>query len=190
MKNKTVFIDRDGTINIDKHYIGDPRLFHIYPGVGEGTKILKDEGYKIIVITNQSGIARGYFTVEDLNNVHKKMEDEFARFGVKFDAIYYCPHHPDEKCMCRKPNTALFEQAIKEHNVDVSRSFMIGDKELDIIAGKKMGLKTILVPEKHERQGLINNIKDWPYQPDYIADNFLKAVGWIRNRFKDESKEG
>jgi len=180
MKNRAVFIDRDGTINVDTHYIGDPDRFVMYKGVGEGVRRLKDMGYLIIVVTNQSGIARGYFTIEDLMKVHERMEYEFASFGVRLDGIYYCPHHPDDGCPCRKPNTALFEQAIKEHNIDVAGSFMIGDKELDIIAGKRIGLKTILIPEKHESQKLINDIKSWQYQPDFIANNFMDAVNLIK----------
>lgn len=179
MKNKAIFIDRDGTININTHYISDPEDFVMYEGVGKGVRILQDKGYLIIVVTNQSGIARGYFTEEDLKNVHQRMEDDLAEFGVRLDGIYYCPHHPEDRCQCRKPNTALFEEAIKGHDIDTSMSFMIGDKELDIVAGKKIGLKTILVPERHEREGLINNIKEWQYLPDYIADNFLDAIEWI-----------
>jgi len=181
MKNRAVFIDRDGTINVDTHYIGDPDRFVMYKGVGEGVRRLKDMGYLIIVVTNQSGIARGYFTIEDLMKVHERMEYEFASFGVRLDGIYYCPHHPDDGCPCRKPNTALFEQAIKEHNIDVAGSFMIGDKELDIIAGKRIGLKTILIPELDMRENLAQNINEWQHRPDYIADDFLSATEWIRN---------
>lgn len=181
MKNKAIFIDRDGTINIDFHYIGDPELFQMYPGVVEGVRRLKDEGYLVIVITNQSGIARGYFTEEDLKRVHQKMEEEFASSGVRLDGIYYCPHHPDDNCLCRKPNTALFEQAIKEHDIDTSKSFMIGDKDLDVAAGKKIGLKTILINELDIRENLTKKMDDWQHRPDYIAKDFLGATKWIRN---------
>lgn len=179
MKNKAVFIDRDGTINRDTHYIGDPDNFFMYEGVGEGVRRLKEEGYLIIVVTNQSGISRGYFTEEDLKRVHKKMEYEFKTFGVKLDGIYYCPHHPDDNCMCRKPNTGLFEKAIVVHDIDVTKSFMIGDKELDIVAGKKVGLKTILVPEEGNCEKMINNINNWLYIPDYVANNIFDAVEWL-----------
>ena len=133
MKNKAVFVDRDGTINVDVHYLGDPDDFEMYPGVGEGVKRLQEKGFKIIVITNQSGIARGYFTEKQLLNIHEIMKKEFQKFNVILDGIYYCPHHPDDNCNCRKPNTGLFEKAIKEHNIDVKKSYMIGDKILDIV---------------------------------------------------------
>lgn len=136
MRNKAIFIDRDGTINVDVHYLDDPAKFEMYSGVCEGVRKLKDNGFKIIVVTNQSGIARGYFTEKQLSNIHERMKNEFRKFGIVLDGIYYCPHHPDDNCNCRKPNTGLFEKAINEHNIDVKKSYTIGDKTLDIDAGK------------------------------------------------------
>lgn len=179
MKNKTVFVDRDGTINIDVHYLDDPDKFEMYPGVQRGVKKLQENGFKIIVITNQSGIARGYFTEEQLSAVHERMKQEFQSFNVTLDGIYYCPHHLDDKCNCRKPNTGLFEKAIHEHNIDVKRSYMLGDKILDIGAGKKIGVKTVLIPEPHIREEFLSKKFEWEYNPDYIADDFLDAVEWI-----------
>lgn len=179
MKNKAVFIDRDGTINVDVHYLDDPDKFEMYPGVGEGVKILKDSGFKIIIITNQSGIARGYFTEKQLSDIHEKMKKEFREFDVVLDGIYYCPHHPDENCNCRKPNTVLFEKAIKEHNIDVEKSYMIGDKILDVGAGKKIGAGTIIIPEPHIKDEFISKKNEWKYTPDCIADDFMDAVEWI-----------
>lgn len=179
MKNKAVFIDRDGTINMDVHYLNDPDKFKMYPGVGEGVRKLKDNGFKIIVITNQSGIARGYFTEKQLSDIHEKMKKEFQEFNVILDGIYFCPHHPDDKCNCRKPNTGLFEKAIKDHNIDVSRSYMVGDKTLDIGAGQKAGVLTILLPEPHIRKEYLAGKNGWEYIPDYIAEDFKDAVEWI-----------
>lgn len=181
MKNKAVFIDRDGTINVDVHYLDDPDKFEMYPSVGEGVKKLKENGFRIIVITNQSGIARGYFTEKQLSNIHEKMKKEFQRFNVVLDGIYYCSHHPDDNCNCRKPNTGLFENAINEHNINAKKSYMLGDKILDIGAGKKIGARTVFIPEPHKREEFISKKNEWEYNPDYIADDFMDAVEWIVN---------
>jgi D-glycero-D-manno-heptose 1,7-bisphosphate phosphatase len=185
MKNKAIFVDRDGTINVDVHYLNDPDKFEMYPGVQIGVKKLQENGFKIIVITNQSGIARGYFTEEQLSDIHERMKKEFQRFGVTMDGIYYCPHHPDDKCNCRKPNTGLFEKAIIEHNIDVKKSYMLGDKILDVGAGKKTGVRTILIPEPHLRQDFLAQKNEWEYHPDFIADDFQDAVEWILNVGED-----
>lgn len=179
MNKKAVFIDRDGTINVNVHYLDDPDRFEMYPGVGEGLKILQDNGFTLIVITNQSGIARGLFTEEQLSAIHERMEQELQMFGVTLDGLYYCPHHPDERCNCRKPNTGLFKQAIREHDIIVHQSYMIGDKHLDVAAGKKIGVKTILIPEPHEREECLSQLDEWEVKPDYIADDFMDAVGFI-----------
>lgn len=176
MKNKAVFIDRDGTINVDVHYLDEPDKFEMYPSVGEGIKKLKENGFKIIVITNQSGIARGYFTEKQLFDIHERMKKEFQKFDLALDGIYYCPHHPDDKCNCRKPNIGLFKKAIKEHNIDVKKSYILGDKILDIGAGKKIGVRTILIPEPHTREEFLSEKNEWEYDPDYIADDFRDAV--------------
>jgi len=177
MGSRAVFIDRDGTINKNTGYIDSPDRFEIYPGVAEGIKKLKDNGFKIIIITNQSGIARGFFTVENLDEIHKKMNDILAKKDVKVDAIYFCPHHPDEKCDCRKPNTALFEKAIKEHNIDTYSSYMIGDRMLDVEAGSKIGVKTVLVPEKKDM--VKKEIEESEINPDYISKDFMSGAEWI-----------
>ena len=179
MGNKAVFIDRDGTINIDGPYLDDPDKFEMYSGVGEGVKKLKDDGFKVIVMTNQSGIARGYFTEDVLLNIHERMKMEFNKFDVKLDGIYYCPHHPDDGCDCRKPKTGLFEKAIEEYNIDVNQSYMIGDKILDIVAGQKIGVKTVLIPEAHARDDFISTKNEWECHPDYVGDDFVDAVEWI-----------
>lgn len=179
MKNKAVFIDRDGTINIDGPYLSDPDRFEMYPGVGNGIKALKENGFKIIVITNQSGIARGYFTENDLAEIHAKMKREFKKFNVELDGIYYCPHHPDDGCNCRKPKTGLFDKAIKEHDIDVKKSYMLGDKNLDVVAGRNVGTKTVLIPVPGTtgKTAIEKSKKD--SCPDYIARDFTDAIEWI-----------
>jgi len=184
MGNKAVFVDRDGTINVDVHYLHDPGQFQMYPGVGEGLRSLKEAGFKIIVITNQSGIGRGYFTEEQLKKVHDRMKSDLHHFGVTLDGIYVCPHHPEERCNCRKPRTGLFERAIKDNNIDLTGSFMIGDKSLDVEAGKKIGVQTILIPEPHIRGECLSKQYLWGAFPDFIANDFLAAVDWIQGKNK------
>jgi D,D-heptose 1,7-bisphosphate phosphatase len=184
MKNKAIFLDRDGTINVDLHYLDDPGKFEMYPYVGEGIKRLKELGFRIIVITNQSGIARGFFTKEELSKIHDRMRVEFQKFDVEIDGIYYCPHHPDDMCNCRKPKTELFKKAIRDHNIDVKLSYMIGDKILDIGAGTNIGVMNILIPEPHMRGKCLSKKDEWEYYPDYIAENFFDVVEWIMKHKK------
>jgi len=173
MRNKVVFLDRDGTIARDVHYCRRVEDFELLPTVPDAIKLLNVSGFKVVVITNQSGIARGYFTEETLAQIHKKMEDELAEHGAHVDAIYYCPHHPDDGCECRKPKTALFHRAAEELNIDCSRSSVVGDMQMDIDAGKALGCKTVLVATgPREGNGIID-------PPDYIASSLLEAAQWI-----------
>jgi D,D-heptose 1,7-bisphosphate phosphatase len=170
MGNRAVFLDRDGTIARDVHYCRRPEDFKLFKDVPLSIKMLNEKGYKTVIITNQSGLARGYFTEETLTRIHQKMKDELAAAGATIDAIYYCPHHPDEKCDCRKPGTAMFRKAAKDLNIDLVSSFMIGDTEKDINAGLKAGCKTIL---------LTTNGADLSANPDHKAGSFAEAVSWI-----------
>ena len=177
MKNKAVFIDRDGTINVNVEYLDDPEDFKMYPNVAKGIKLLNRSGFKVIVVTNQSGIARGFFSEKTLGRIHQRVRDDLSKKGAFVDAIYYCPHHPNDGCNCRKPNTGLFQQAIRELNIDVKRSFIIGDRMLDIEAGYKIGCKTVLVPENKEK--IEKEMKESNIEPDYICDNFYSGVKYI-----------
>ena len=164
--NRCVFLDRDGTIAKDVPYCPGPEQFELLPGAAEGIKHLNTAGFKVILITNQSGISRGYFTEAALGLVHEKMKADLAARGAHLDGIYYCPHHPDENCDCRKPKPKLILQAAEDHHVDLGRSYFIGDTAGDIAAGKAAGCRTVLIAQKgQEIQG----------QPDYIVDNFLAA---------------
>lgn len=147
--NRAVFLDRDGVINRKggSYYIWRKEDFILNEGVIDSLKIFQEKGYLLIVITNQGGIARGVFSEEDLKRLNEYMIDLLKLHGVKLSAIYYCPHHPDvSHCECRKPGTLLFEKAIKDFDIDVKSSYMIGDSEVDIEAAKKMEIKGILIP--------------------------------------------
>jgi D,D-heptose 1,7-bisphosphate phosphatase len=152
MKSRAVFLDRDGTVNVDKDYMYKPEDFEFEKGVAETLKYLYSKNYKLIIITNQSGIARGYYTAEDVERLHDHMRILAKENGFEFTGFYFCPHMPDEGCSCRKPGTALIEKAVLEHGIDLSVSYMVGDKESDMTAGKKAGLTTILVGSGYGKQ--------------------------------------
>lgn len=171
MSYRAVFLDRDGTIARDVHYCRDPRDFEILPRVPIAIRTLNEHGFKVVVITNQSGIARGYFTLETLSCIHEKMITALARDGASIDAIYMCPHHPDDGCGCRKPRPALLLQAAREIDIALDRSYMIGDDIKDVQAGRAAGCRTIwLQPDAGERPGA---------DSDHVAVDLFEAVEWL-----------
>lgn len=144
---RAVFIDRDDTIAKDVPYCSDPDLFNLFEGVPEAVKKLNDAGYLVIVITNQSGIGRGYFDEETLGRIHGKLKAKVAEAGGHIDDIFYCPHTPDDHCSCRKPEIGMGIAAMMKHGIDPSRSFMIGDHDKDMEFGRRLGCKGIKVSE-------------------------------------------
>ncbi len=172
MTNKAVFLDRDGTMAPDVHYCRRPEDFELFPYTAKAVGLLNERGLKVIVITNQSGIARGYFTEDTLANIHQKMERELAKEGAFVDAIYYCPHHPDDNCDCRKPKPKLVLQAAKDFNIDLKHSFVVGDLQMDVDLGKAIGCKAILVKGSST---MVANITD----PGIISSNLLEAAQFI-----------
>ena len=172
MGNRAVFLDRDGTIASDVHYCRRVEDFRLFPSVPDAVKLLNDNGFRVVVITNQSGIARGYFTEDTLNDIHRKLKDELAKSNAYVDGIYYCPHHPDDKCDCRKPKTGLFKDVAQAFDIDLSRSFGVGDSAMDIEAGKALGCKTILI-------GNSNRGENINCSPDCISKTLYGAVRWI-----------
>jgi D,D-heptose 1,7-bisphosphate phosphatase len=138
-----LFIDRDGTLMKDVDYCGDPRDVEVFKGASDALRLLKGHGYKLIIITNQSGIGRGYFD----EAAYRAVEQELAcQIGPDLiDGSYFCPHVPEDKCDCRKPGPAMVLQAAKDHGIDLARSSFIGDKESDLQCGRRAGVKTILV---------------------------------------------
>ena len=152
MKRKTVFLDRDGTINVEKNYLHKPEDFEFIENAPEAIAMLKENGYQVIVVTNQAGVARGYYTEQDVQRLHEFINEELKKWNTKIDAFYYCPHHPTAgigkylvDCECRKPKTGMLQRASCEFRVDVEKSWMVGDNWGDIEAGNAFGLKTILV---------------------------------------------
>jgi histidinol-phosphate phosphatase family protein len=176
---RAVFVDRDGTLNVNIDYLGDPAGYKLYPGVAEGLRLLRQKGFLIIVVTNQSGIGRGFFDEGALARIHEKMRADLAKGGASVDALYFCPHTPEQKCACRKPGTAMFEQAIREHGIEAARSFVIGDMKMDVEAGQKIGARTALVPEPKNRDKTLKELDGWGFRPDFVGADFLSAVRWI-----------
>jgi D-glycero-D-manno-heptose 1,7-bisphosphate phosphatase len=178
--NKAVFLDKDGTIIKDVGYLDDPKKVRLFAGSASAIRSLNKKGFKVIVISNQSGIARGMFTESTLKDIDDKLISLIKRKGGKIDGIYYCPHHPRyglsryrRVCECRKPHNGLIIKAAKEHRIDLKRSFTVGDKRSDIKAGKISRTRTILVlsGEGRKNRSLI--------KPDHIALDLPGAVKWI-----------
>lgn len=170
-----VFLDRDGTINEDTGYIDSPESLIIIDGAASAVKRLNAKGFKVIVITNQSGVGRGYFTEDAADAVNKRLEEILKKDGAHLDGIYYCPHHPDDNCECRKPKTGLIERAKRDFPIDLKKSYVIGDKVSDIEIARGIGGKGILVLTgmgKDEQKRLI-------HKPHYIAHDLKDAVEWI-----------
>ena len=177
--NKAVFLDRDGTIVEDVGYMNSPQQIQFISGSIEAIKKLNDAGYKVIIITNQAGVAHGLVTEDMLQSIDKALHKGLLHGGAHLDAIYYCPHHPEhgvypykQACECRKPHPGLILKAQKQFDLDLSQSFMIGDKATDIEAGKSAGTKTIMVMTGRGQEEKAN-LKN---QPDYFADNLLAAA--------------
>jgi len=178
MKNKAVFLDRDGTINVDKGYTFKKEDLELIPRVVEGLKLLQEGGYKIIITTNQSGIARGYFTEEDYfafrEEMHKRLEEQ----GVSISAEYFCPHHSEKgigkykvDCNCRKPKTGMLEEAARDFNLNLKDCWIMGDHESDIQVGKNAECKTIHILTGH----VTIPIKE----ADFIARDMIEAAHYI-----------
>jgi D-glycero-D-manno-heptose 1,7-bisphosphate phosphatase len=188
MGHKAVFLDRDGTINEEVGYVNHLDRFRLLPRAGEAIRLLNQNEIKVIVVTNQSGVARGYFPESLVHLIHQRMEDHLRKEGAYLDGIYYCPHHPDageppyrQKCRCRKPETGLIEEAVKDLVIDCSKSYMIGDRGADVEFGRRIGAKAILVLTGYGKGEWEYFGDQWKSKPDYVAQDLFEAVQWILN---------
>jgi D-glycero-D-manno-heptose 1,7-bisphosphate phosphatase len=173
---KYIFLDRDGVINADpgKYYVTRWEEFSFLPGVLDALRLLSDNGYEIMVISNQSGISRGIFTQEDLSKITRNMLREIKKHGARIKSVHYCPHRDEDNCGCRKPKPGLFHEALRGMNPDIKNVFFVGDSPSDIVAGKNIGCRTILVLSgKTMNEGL-----DTP-MPDFVAEDLAEAVGIV-----------
>lgn len=193
--NKAIFLDRDGTLNIDDKDVSIPHLdktvkgyvhkikdWEWLPKALEGLKLMSELNFKLIIITNQSGIGRGYFNEDDFNTLHQYVKHKLLDQGVKIEGIYVCPHYVEKvdgkikiACECRKPRIGMIKQAAKDHDIDLSQSFVIGDKTADIEMGCRAGCKTILV-----RTGKGGRDKEFEVNPDFIAQDLYDAAEHIK----------
>lgn len=178
--NKAVFLDRDGTLNEEKEYLHKWEDFEWLPTVREGLVKLKQAGYLLIVVSNQSGIARGYYTCADVDELHKKInKDLWQKDNILLDSFYYCPHHPDISaiCSCRKPASGMILEAMEKYQIDPRQSWLIGDKKIDVEAGLNAGVQPILVLTGYGKEQM-KQIS--PFIP--VCANFLTAVNHIINQ--------
>ena len=191
--DKVVFLDRDGTITEEKDFVSRIEEIRFIPGSKEALKILRDLGYKLVIVSNQSGIARGRMTVEQVEKVNDFILKELEKDEVKIEGIYYCPHHPDENCDCRKPRTGMIRRVVQDHHLKLKNSWMIGDKLSDVFLGRNIKGKSILVLTGYgqaTKQKIKSNADgcDW-HKPDYIAKDLLEAASYIKSETLTESTE-
>ena len=190
---KVVFLDRDGTINEEVHYLHKPEDLHFLDGGSQAVRMLRQAGFKLVVITNQAGVARGYYTCKDVERLHEYMNEQLKKEGAWIDAFYYCPHHPvygvgkyKQVCHCRKPEIGMFEMAEKRFFVEKSHSYMIGDKWIDIEAGLRYGVKGILVGTGYGFS-LKKEMEEKGERPiyDFYAKTLVDAANYIITREKE-----
>jgi len=183
---RAIFIDRDGTISEEVGYVNHLSRFRLLPRTAEAVRLINKSGFKAIVVTNQSGVARGYFPEELVREVHTKMQMLLSQEGAHVDRIYYCPHHPQVgpakyriDCDCRKPKIGMLEKAVRDLKVDLSRSYIIGDKHTEVVTGHRAGIKSILVLTGYGIGELELFSDQWEQKPDFVAEDLLAAVKWI-----------
>lgn len=181
IKRQAVFLDRDGTINEEVGYLDNLEKLRIIPGAFEAVRLLKQAGLLVIVITNQSGIARGFFDEAFVRGIHRHMKRLFREKDAVIDGFYYCPHHPEEgkgqylqACSCRKPEPGMLIRAAQEMDIDLEHSYIVGDTLKDVEAGQRAGCQGVLV-----RTGYGRNVDSGMVKPDHVAKDILAAAHWI-----------
>jgi len=174
-ERRFVLLDRDGTIIVDKNYLSDHRQAELIPLAAAGLRKMREMGLGLLVISNQSGVGRGYFSLDEVKRVHDRMVELLRAEGVELEGVWFCPHAPEEACACRKPKTGLVEQAAAKLGFEPALCFVIGDKSADIDLGRALKAKTILVRTGNgaqvEAEGVVS--------PDYVADDLLEAARLI-----------
>ncbi|MFN2453756.1 MAG: D-glycero-alpha-D-manno-heptose-1,7-bisphosphate 7-phosphatase [Pyrinomonadaceae bacterium] len=186
MKRRAVFMDRDGTISEEIGYVNHPSRYRVFPYAGEAVRLLNQSGFLAILVTNQAGVARGYFTENVITDVHALLEQELKKNGALLDAIYYCAHHPTVgeppyrfDCDCRKPKPGLVTRAAQEFDIDLSRSWMIGDRYSDTELARNAGLRSAFVLSGYGRGEWEYQRGIWKTEPDLVANDLLEAIQFI-----------
>lgn len=176
MKQKRfVLLDRDGTIILQRHHLADLNKVELIPRASKALKMLHNLGLGLLIITNQSVVGRGHINIDDLEKIHQRMLDLLSKEGATIDGIYFCPHTPEDNCLCRKPGLGMIKQASKKHKFDPRLCFVIGDKAIDIELGKKIGSTTFLVRTGYGAEVDIEKTK-----PDYVVDDLFQAAKIIQ----------
>jgi D-glycero-D-manno-heptose 1,7-bisphosphate phosphatase len=183
-RRRFVVLDRDGTIIVERHYLSDPEQVALLPMVASGLRQLREMGLGLVVVTNQSGIGRGFFDTTRLALIHRRLCALLKRDGIQLDGIYFCPHTPEDDCVCRKPKTGLLERAAKELDFDPEDSFVIGDKPCDIELGQRVGAATFLVRTGYGAQVAA----DPTVSPDYVVDGVWEAAQVIERQLVEEPR--
>jgi D-glycero-D-manno-heptose 1,7-bisphosphate phosphatase len=179
---RAVFVDRDGTLNPDLHYLKEAERLEVFEGVGDGIRWLRQHGYLVICVTNQSGIERGFYTAEDVHRIHRRLNEILRPRRAAVDAFYYCPHAPQTGCACRKPGVLLFHEAAEEWGIDFASSAIVGDRALDIEAGARLGLLTAAVPHRGGSAALRAELEAAHVVPGLWAPSFAGAAARILTR--------
>jgi D-glycero-D-manno-heptose 1,7-bisphosphate phosphatase len=195
MMKKAVFLDRDGTLNVDSAYPSRYEQIAVYPESFEAVRKLNRAGLLAVVVTNQSAVGRGLLTEDDLNDIHARLSDSFAGHDARLDAIYFCPHYAQsadpryrEECECRKPNPGLALRAAAELGIDLASSYMIGDKVEDIIFGINIRAVPVLVLTGSGRDSLAR-LSEQGLEPAYVAETILQATDWILDRERRQAHD-
>jgi D-glycero-D-manno-heptose 1,7-bisphosphate phosphatase len=186
-KTAAVFLDRDGTVCEEVGYLSDENKLRLIPGASQAIRMINQAGWKAIIISNQSGIARGYMNSEEVERVNQRLLEILADEGARINGTYYCPHHPEGhspyniQCNCRKPGTELLYKATKEHLLDLERSIMIGDKYSDVETAIRLNIPGILVKTGFGKREIEKYQAKWNQAPAYIALDLLDAIEWWFN---------
>ncbi len=186
---RAVFLDRDGTVNVEVGYLRDVADLRLIDGAGAAIRLLNEAGLKVVLVTNQSGVARGYFTESMVHDAHERLDRMLREEGARIDAVYYCPHHPTAgtssytvACDCRKPGTGLIDRAARDLDIDVKKSFVVGDKWSDVELGQRAGAHSILVQSGFAPDDPGNIRPGHISDPDFVARTILEAAEWIIQR--------
>jgi D-glycero-D-manno-heptose 1,7-bisphosphate phosphatase len=186
---RAVFLDRDGTVSEEVGYVNHVGRFRLIPRAAQGIRRINESDYLAVLVTNQAGVARGYFKESLVIAVHERLEELLAENGAHLDGIYYCPHHPTageppyrQDCDCRKPKPGMVLAAQRDLNIDVAQSFMVGDKHSDITFAQSVGMQGVLVKTGYGLGEIEQWSAEWTEQPDQICEDLLDAVEWILSR--------
>lgn len=189
MGRRAIIMDRDGTICDEVGYVNHVDRLRLLPRSAEAIRRANDAGYQTVVVTNQAGVARGYFAEDLVEEVHDRLRSMLAASGARLDGIYYCPHHPEvgppayrKACDCRKPRPGMLHRARDEMGIDLPSSYVVGDSIRDVEAGRRVGATTVLVETGYGKGELAHPGAAWPARPDHVAGDLLDAIVWILAR--------